>query len=210
MDKKELKKMNFWNSVAGKYDKFVSVYTKSYKKSLELIKSELNPNDKVLEIGAGTGIISFEIAGYVQGITALDYASGMIEIAKAKQHKLKIGNITFKNGHATQLDQPDNTFDIVIASNIFHLISEADKALWEIHRVLKNEGKAILPTYCHGENIKTLIISLLMGISGFRAENKWSTKSFKGFVENEGFTVLKETIIPDKIPLSFIVAKKNK
>ncbi len=116
----EIKKKDFWNSFAGKYDKFISNHVnKAYSKSLELIKSELNSNDKILEIGTGTGIIAFEIAERVKEITAIDYADEMIKTAKAKQEKLENQNITFKTGPATQLDEPDNTFGIVIASTYF-------------------------------------------------------------------------------------------
>jgi hypothetical protein len=72
-----------------------------------------------------------------------------------------------------------------------------------------NNGKVILPTYCHGQNYKTRFISAIMSITGFKAANKWSLKQFQKFIEREGLKIDKEEIIKDKIHLSFIVASKK-
>ena len=48
-----------------------------------------------------------------------------------------------------------------------------------------------------------------MGISGFKAVNRWSVKQYKTFIESGDFLIEKEIIIEDKIPMSFIVATKK-
>jgi ubiquinone/menaquinone biosynthesis C-methylase UbiE len=201
-------KNNFWNSFAEKYDNFIVRYAQdTYKKLIVLIKNELRESDEVLELGTGTGIISFAVATKVKAITATDYAPAMIDVAIKKQNNVQ--NINFKLGSANNIQYPNNAFDVVIVSNVFHLLPNAEEALREISRVLKNGGKAILPTYCHGQNIKSRIISAFMSLSGFKAVNKWSTRSFRCFIENEGFIIASELIIEDKVPLSFIVATKR-
>lgn len=203
--------INFWNTFASKYDRFISRFAKSTYISVEqLLKEDLHKSDKVLEIGTGTGIIAFAVASHVREITALDSASEMIAVAKGKLTSTGINNITFQLGNANNTGLPDNYFDAVIASNVFHLLEAPELALREIHRVLKDTGKAILPTYCHGHNIKSRVISSIMGLSGFRAENRWSAKTFRDFVEKEQFVVLKEIIIKDKIPLSYLLLSKHK
>ncbi|MBN1598862.1 MAG: hypothetical protein JW894_11265 [Bacteroidales bacterium] len=73
-------------------------------------------------------------------------------------------------------------------------------------RVLKKDGRIIIPTYCHGEDLKSHIISRLMGLSGFKARTRWSIASFKCFVEKCGFRIIKVTIIKDIIPLVYLIA----
>lgn len=205
------KQNKFWNSFARKYDGFIERYAKNtYEQSIRLLKDELYRNSKVLEIGTGTGLIAFAIAEQVQEITAIDYSSEMINVAKEKQMLSSSKNIVFQVCDANKIDIPDKSFDIIIASNVFHLIPNADEVLLEISRILKDDGKVILPTYCHGQNIKAKIISALMGLSGFKAVNRWSISQFRDFVENEGFAIEKEVLISDRIPLLFLVAKKKK
>jgi ubiquinone/menaquinone biosynthesis C-methylase UbiE len=200
----------FWDSFAGKYDKFIANFAnETYVKLLKLMEQEISLNSKVLEIGTGTGIISFAIADKVKSITAIDYAPEMIKLANSKLVDSNFNNIEFKVNSATNIEQQDKSFDVIIACNIFHLLPEPEKTLEEIIRLLTDNGKVILPTYCHGQNIKTRFISGMMSLSGFKAVNKWSLKLFRKFVEYNGLTIEKEEIIKDKIPLSFIVASKN-
>lgn len=207
---KNNKQNRFWNSFASKYDAFIARYAKdTYEKSLLLIKKEINTNSNVLEVGTGTGLIAFSIAEFANTITAIDYAPEMIRVANSKLEKQKHNNISFYVSEANMIKSEDKLFDIVIASNVFHLLTNADEALWEIRRVLKDRGKVILPTYCHGQNIKSRFISAIMGLSGFKAINRWSTAEFREFVCNEGFTIEKEEVIADKIPMSFLVASKK-
>jgi ubiquinone/menaquinone biosynthesis C-methylase UbiE len=200
----------FWDSFAKKYDKFIIKHVnKTYTSLIQLINSELSTEFKVLEIGTGTGIISLSIANKVKNIVAIDYAPEMIKIANIKLEESNLTNIEFKVNSATNIEYPNKYFDLIIASNIFHLLPEPEKALHEIIRLLTNNGKVILPTYCHGQNLKTRFISTMMSITGFKAINKWSLKEYREFIEQEGLKIKKEEIIRDKIPLSFIVVSKQ-
>lgn len=200
----------FWDSFAKKYDVFISKYAnETYAKSLKLMEQELSLSSKVLEVGTGTGLISFAIADKVKSITAIDYSPEMIKIANSKLKGTDVYNIEFKVNSATNIEQKGKSFDVIIAFNVLHLLPEPEKALQEIIRLLADNGKIILPTYCHGQNLKTRFVSTIMSLTGFKAENKWSLKQFREFVAQNGLTIEKEEVIKDKISLSFIVASKN-
>jgi len=200
----------FWNSFAIKYDSFIERYAKAtYAQTIKLLKEELSDQVNVLEIGTGTGLIAFAIADQVNKLLAIDFAPEMIQIAREKLLLTPYKHIIFEVGGANQIDVPDQSFDVVIASNVFHLLPNASEVLLEIRRVLKSNGKVILPTYCHGENLKSIMISLFMGLSGFKAVNRWSTSQFRHFVESNGFVIEQEVIIDDRIPLSFLTATKQ-
>jgi len=200
----------FWNSFAKRYDKFISKHANNtYTKIKELLYKEISNGDTVLEVGTGTGIFSFTLAEHVESIIAIDFAEEMIKIAKKKQKELELNNITFQTGDVTKLSFPDKSMDVVIAVNVFHLLGNPKLALDETRRVLTTNGKLIIPTFCHGDNLKSRIISAIIGITGFKARNRWSINSFRLFIQDSGFEVEKEFIIKDRIPLSFIVVHKN-
>lgn len=209
MDNQELNRKRFWNSYSKKYDSFIAKYAnRSYIQLIELIKPEMEETPCILEIGTGTGIMAFEVNKLVQQVTAIDYAKEMIEIARSKKSKVGNENITFEVGSAYDLKYPNQTFDAIIISNILHQLKSPEDAIGEIIRVLKERGKVIMPTYCHGENLKSYVFSKLMSIIGLKVINRWSVNAFKRFVEDCGLIIKKEKIIKDKIPVNFIVALK--
>ncbi len=204
------KEGDFWNWFSGKYDKFIRItLDKTYKKLYRNLKTDVSKTDDLLEIATGTGLIAFEICNYVKSMKAMDIAPGMIKIAVKKQAELKITNIEFETGDSYNLHYKDSSFDKVLASNVLHLLYEPEKALSEMHRVLKTDGKAILPTFCHGENAKSGIISGFLSLFGFSARNKWSRKSYEEFVESHGFKIIKSEVFKGKFDLVYLVAERK-
>ena len=205
------KERRFWNLFSAKYDRFInSTLGTTYQQLYQKLITDVSGSVKILEVATGTGLLAFEICNNVNSINAIDIAPEMIRIAREKQHQKSISNIVFEVGDSCNLLFEDSSFDVVIASNVLHLLFDPEKSLSEIRRVLKPDGIAILPTFCHAENIQSRIISGFMSLFGFRARNKWSTKSFVLFLDNNRFAIIKSQIIRGKIPLLYCVAKKNK
>ena len=162
-----------------------------------------------MEVATGPGLIAFEISDLVNHIDAVDLSAQMIEVAKEVQRQKVMQNINFACCDAYNLPFVDGKFDRVIASNLLHLLKEPNIALMEMKRVLKDDGKIILPTFCHGENFKSRVISFFMSLSGFKAENKWSVVGYEQHISAQGFRVKKLKVIKSKIPLAYLVLEKN-
>jgi ubiquinone/menaquinone biosynthesis C-methylase UbiE len=204
------KESRFWNFFSTKYDRFINItLNDTYRQLYQLLKTDVTGTGKILEVATGTGLLAFEICNNVKSINAIDIAPEMIKIAREKQKQKNVLNIIFEVGDSCNLAFENASFDVVIASNVLHLLFEPEKSLAEIRRVLKPDGIAILPTFCHADNLQSRIISGFMSLFSFRARNKWSTKSFILFLENNRFAIIKSQIIPGKIPLMYCVAKKN-
>jgi ubiquinone/menaquinone biosynthesis C-methylase UbiE len=205
------KERGFWNKFAGLYDGFIKhTFNETYKALYKEIRQEVSGTDHVLEIATGTGLIAFEICDLVLYIDAIDLAPEMISIAQKKQSEKNILNINFDVGDSSNLHFRDSSFDKVIASNVLHLLIEPEEALSEIYRVLKPDGKAILVTFCHGENLRSRLLSKFMELSGVKVINRWSTQSYAAFIKASGFEILTMQILPGKIPLAYIIAGSSK
>jgi ubiquinone/menaquinone biosynthesis C-methylase UbiE len=211
MDNRQNRERRFWDRFANYYDSFINkVFRKTYKGILENIESDLNLNRNVLEIGTGTGIIPFSIYSKVSSITATDISPEMVRVANQRLIKSEIKNIDFQIQDSYNLTFPDKSFDIVIASNLLHILYEPEKPINEVKRVLKDNGVFIAPTICAGENTKSKIIAAVIGsLSGFKVVNKWSINEFKNMLTNNGFIITKTVIIHDRFPLAYIVMKNN-
>jgi len=210
MNNRQKKERKFWDRFANFYDSFIDkVFRKTYKTILENIDSDLNLTHNVLEIGTGTGIIPFSIHSKVSSIIATDISPEMVRVAKQKLKKLKIKNVDFQIEDSYNLTFPDKSFDIVIASNLFHLLYEPEKPIKEIKRVMKDNGIFIAPTLCVGENTKSKIIATVIGfISGFKVVNKWSFQDFRSMLTNNGLVIYKALRIEGKLLTAYIVMKK--
>lgn len=210
MGNRQYKEKKFWDKFANSYDSFIkNTLAKTYKTVLEKIDLELKENYNVLEIGTGTGIIPFSIHSKVDSIIATDISPEMIRIAQQKQKELDIRNIEFQVQDSYNLTFANELFDVVIASNLLHLLYEPEKPLDEVKRVLKDNGIFIAPTFCVGENMKSRIISGIAGFfSGFKIVNKWCIKDFNEILLSNGFSIEKTAKIDGRFPLAYIVLKK--
>jgi len=210
MNNRQKNERRFWDKFAAHYDSFVrNIFGKTYKSILENMDSELNANQAVLEIGTGTGIIPFAIYSKVSSIVATDISPDMIKIASQKQADLNIRNINFQVQDSYNLAFPDKSFDVVIASNLLHLLYEPEKPLAEVMRVMKDDGIFIAPTFCVGENLRSKVITTVAGIiSGFKIINNWSIREFKIMLLNNGFKIIKDVRIDGRFPFVYIVLKK--
>lgn len=120
------------------------------RKQIALMR--LKEGEKVLDAGCGTGSLSILAklavgdAGQVCGI---DIAPKMIAQAEKKAGKYGL-DIDFRAASIANLPFPDERFDAVISSLVFHHLPVHVKkeALEEVYRVLKRDGRFILADFC--------------------------------------------------------------
>ena len=201
---------NFWDSFAGRYDRFIDRrLSVTYTAIVDRLHRDTEATKELLELGTGTGIIALQLHDRVPRITATDISPEMIRIAEEKRRRQEIENVRFRVGDCCELDFPDRSFDTVIASNVLHLLMRPDLAMQEMYRILKEGGRLIVPTYCHGDSLKSHLFSRLMGTVGFRARTRWSIQSFRNFIKQNGFQINRDEIFDDIIPMVYPVAIKR-
>jgi ubiquinone/menaquinone biosynthesis C-methylase UbiE len=136
-----------YKSIAPIYDLWGALTeTKSRKRCLEL--ADIHNGEKVLEVAVGTGSTFVEILqknpnGMIHGI---DLTDEMLSRAKKKAARLDHKNYSLKLGDAYNLAYPDNTFDVLMNSYMFDILSEKDfpTVLKEFKRVLSPGGRIVM------------------------------------------------------------------
>jgi ubiquinone/menaquinone biosynthesis C-methylase UbiE len=96
---------------------------------------------RLLDLGCGAGENSVYFAKKGAHCVATDYSPGMVEVALQLAEANGV-EVEGRTENAMALTFPDNTFDIVYASNLLHHIPDPKIAIGEMHRVLKPGGKA--------------------------------------------------------------------
>lgn len=122
-----------------------------YRTSMKYIHEYLQEFDapKILDVGAGTGRYSVQLANEGYDVTAIELVKNNLGILKAKKSSVKA-----YQGTALDLSRfKDDSFDVTLVFGpMYHLYTQEDqvKALQEAHRVTKPNG-VILVAYCMNE-----------------------------------------------------------
>jgi 2-polyprenyl-3-methyl-5-hydroxy-6-metoxy-1,4-benzoquinol methylase len=80
----------------------------------------VEPDDSVLDIGCGNGLLTYDVASKARNVTAIDIDERNIEWAKRNHNK---ENIRYLCGDATQLRFVEK-FDVIILSNVLEHIED--------------------------------------------------------------------------------------
>ncbi|MFL6215282.1 MAG: class I SAM-dependent methyltransferase [Blastocatellia bacterium] len=101
---------------------------------------------RLLEIGCGTGTDLLQFARGGAAVTGLDLTPRSIEIAR-QRFAVYNQSGTFAIGDAENLTFPDESFDAVYSFGVLHHTPETERAINEVHRVLRRGGRAIVMLY---------------------------------------------------------------
>jgi ubiquinone/menaquinone biosynthesis C-methylase UbiE len=146
MDNRELDEIlnNHYSNDYTEDDRLIKDKTHQveYITTLKYIDKYLKKGDRVLEVGAGTGIYSLGLAKRGYQVDAIELVNDNLNILKSK---ITLGmNINAIQGNALDLSMyKDNTFDMtLVLGPLYHLFKdeERDKVIEEAIRVTKNGG----------------------------------------------------------------------
>ena len=145
--------VSFYNKLAEGYDKeqFDSGVSMAKRKEYEVVSSRLpalvSSTDRILEIGAGTGIFSIPIARLCHELVAVDVSKGMLAVLEQKAIGSHINNIKCVAGDIMAASTP-GTFDMICGFSSLEYIPDLSKLLTILsHRL--NPGGVFYFTTAH-------------------------------------------------------------
>ncbi|HXM20213.1 MAG TPA: class I SAM-dependent methyltransferase [Terriglobales bacterium] len=108
------------------------------------------PGMKVLDLASGTGEPAISLAARVGSeghVTALDLSSELLQIASERAQQRGLTNFSTQQADAHQLPFSDQSFDLVTSRFGVMFFQDCEKALREVHRVLKPGARACFLTW---------------------------------------------------------------
>ena len=197
---------NFWDKNAGRYDRFMRKDRAAYDEMYELIRPIVR-HKTVLELATSTGLIAKHIVNAAAHIEATDASAEMIAEAKRDNRSEKL---YFSVQDMFRLPYAEESFDVVIVSNALHIVPQPEKALAEIHRVLKEDGVLIAPTFTHaGNSFSGRVRAFFMKLAGFPLHSKWTSEEYLHFLRQNGWTVRKSVVLKASFPLTYTECVKS-
>ena len=196
---------NFWDKNAGRYDRFMRKDQTAYEEMYALIRPVVK-GKTVLELATGTGLIAKNIVNAAAHIEATDASVEMIAEAKRDNQSAKLH---FSVQDMFRLPYADKSFEVVIVSNALHIVPQPEKALAEIHRVLKDDGVLIAPTFTHaGNSFSGKVRAFFMKLAGFPLYSRWTSGEYLCFLQQNGWTVRKSDVLKASFPLTYVECVK--
>ena len=138
-----------FNNIAPEYDKFNYLASfnidRLWRKRAIICLKQYAPKS-ILDIATGTGDLALLIEKRIKPETLIgcDISEGMMNVAREKCRKRGVTGIRFEKEDCTALSYPDASFDAVTSSFGVRNFQELDKALCEMHRVLRPGGHLVI------------------------------------------------------------------
>jgi len=159
---------------------------RGHKDFYKNVAKVINPtNDDIyLEIGFGSGIFIKKYMSHVSKIAGIDYSEDMVKLASDINKSLvESRKAEFRQGYASSLPWADNEFTVVATIETFFFLTEIEKTLNEIFRVLKPGGRLVIEMAYnkddgadHKRHIKKMNLKLYSG------------EEMKKLLKNAGFS----------------------
>ena len=197
---------SYWERHASHYDASLRLLGRPFPRMLELTRDAVRGRARVLEVAAGTGLVTRAIAEVTGEVVATDYASAMVEMLERRVRELGLANVRCEHADIYALRFEPESFDAVVAANVLHLVPDLDGALTALRRVLKRGGKLITPTFCHDETWLSAILSRAASLTGFPSHRRFTARSLRSAIERFGGRIDRAEVLPGLVPIGYVEA----
>lgn len=132
-----------------------------------MVRKLLQPQatDTIVDVGCGDGDVTKELPGEIHGI----------ELLKSRVERARKNGVNCIHGSAEKLPYKDNTFNKAICSEVLEHLFYPEKAVKEIHRVLKPGGFCVFTVP---------INEIILSRDHLR---RYTPSEFMGFLVKHGF-----------------------
>ena len=192
-DHKLQQEFNEW-AAAGRGDEMESHHSDITEQTLALM--DIQPSDRILDLGCGTGWASRRMARIATAgeVVGLDVADEMLR--RAEQASSAFRNVRYVWGSAENIVEADNAFSKVLSVESFYYYADQGKALDELRRVMAPSAKLFILINLYKDNHYSLrwVTELKVPVQAL------SEAEYKALLEKHGFINVEARRIPDRSP----------
>ena len=203
--------INFWSTFANFYDVAEAINGDVYREMLSVTRTMIPHGAAVLDCAAGTGALTISAAERAGSVLCTDNSEEMISVAKKKCKRRHLENVSFEQRNIFHLGDNNNTYDVVMAGNVLHLLVGPENAVRELARVTKPGGRLLLPTFVLKDKnaLSETLIEIYKKL-GFSPSRDYSPKSYVEMLKGCGVGPVKAKLIKGTIPCCYAVITVEK
>jgi SAM-dependent methyltransferase len=104
----------------------------------------VQPGDRVLDVGCGTGTLSLAVAEHGAQVVGMDASESYLEGARRRRSH---ANVTYEHGDACHLRYPNASFNVCVSTLAIDVIPQVDLVVAEMRRVTRPGGIVACGTF---------------------------------------------------------------
>lgn len=194
----------YWERHAGSYDRSMLLLGRPLPRMTALAAEAVRGAPRVLEVAAGTGLVTVALARAAKAVVATDYAAAMVAALEARVRDERLENVTCRQADVYALPFEERSFDAVVAANVLHLVPDLEGALAALAAVAKPGARFVAPTYCHDETWRSRALSRVLALTGFPGSRRFTTARLRVALERAGVRVERTETLPGAIPIGYV------
>lgn len=195
---------DYWDRHASNYDRSMLFFGGPVPRMVELTAGAVRGAARVLEVAAGTGLVTPALARSATEVVATDYSAAMVAKLEARAREHGLANVRCEQADMYSLQFEPGSFDAVVAANVLHLVPDLAGALHALRKVLRPGGRLVAPTYCHDETAVAWLFSRALAITGFPGHRRFTTQSLHESLKSAGLEIMRAETLRGVIPIAYV------
>lgn len=140
--------IDWYTSIAEAFDRryrSAPSFLERHRLLTRVLASYGGPEKRALDVGCGTGVLSFAMAKAAQSVLAIDGSEEMIRICRQKQQADRAENVRFAHCQIAELPwRVAEQFDVILCSSVLEYVDDLDAVLASLRALLAPEGVLVL------------------------------------------------------------------
>jgi ubiquinone/menaquinone biosynthesis C-methylase UbiE len=200
----------FWDRSAKRFNGRVDADDRVAVATLEYARKYLHRNDIVLDFGCAAGKYALEIASSVEEVWGIDISTEMIKAAKRNAAGSDFSNVRFLRADLSDHRLKAESFNIILAFSILHLVGDTVQTLTKIKDLLQPDGILLSVTPClgTGSSIQKLLIKCGSLVGIVPEVHAFKPNEVEELICEAQFEMLESRIFTDQFSVVFIAARR--
>lgn len=195
----------YWDDHARSYDRVTLLLNRRFAVMAGRVADIVAGSAMVLEIAAGTGLVTVHVARSVERVIATDLSHDMVALLGSRMEAAKRSNVSLVLADATRLPLSASSVDAVVIANLLHLLPEPQAVLRDSVRVLRPGGRLVAPTFCHGATWTSATISHTLGaLVRFPVRHRFRGPDLRELVAGAGLRIDHDETFGGLLPIRLV------
>jgi ubiquinone/menaquinone biosynthesis C-methylase UbiE len=143
---------SFFDSVGPEWDALRKVFHDDVLRARAVTRM-IAPEQRVADVGTGTGILATELARLGLRVIGIDNSSRMLDAARSNlESEGLLGQVDLRRGEAHRLPVEDDAVDAAFAHMVLHYLPSPAEALREMARIVRPGGTVVVVDFLQHEH----------------------------------------------------------